>query len=340
MKISHINSKVKWETLLNQWPEANFLQSWNWGIFHKSLGKDVYYLSIDNKAKNVLCALVISEKAKRGNYLTIAGGPLMDWDEKNFKKSITLLLTELNEIAKKEQAVFVRIRPQEIQTQKLMRAVEEIGFKKSPMHLTADLTLQLDLSKKEEDLLSKMRKNTRYDIRKADKLGIKIKLSKNPDEIKEFYEYQLELADRQSFVPFSFEFLKKQFVSFLADDQVLLVHSYLDNKLLASAFVIFYRNEAVYHYGISTEDNFRLPGSYACQWAAIKEAKKRGIKYYNFWGVAPKDKLNHRFAGVGIFKRGFGGEEIQYLPAYDYAFSKIYFFVKEFEFLRKKLRGL
>jgi lipid II:glycine glycyltransferase (peptidoglycan interpeptide bridge formation enzyme) len=41
------------------------------------------------------------------------------------------------------------------------------------------------------------------------------------------------------------------------------------------------------------------------------------MKKYNFWGVAPIDSKDHRFSGISIFKRGFGGEDVQYLHAQD-----------------------
>ena len=141
-------------------------------------------------------------------------------------------------------------------------------------------------------------------------------------------------------MPFSLEFLEQQFLAFTKNNQVALIHSYLGEQPLATAFIIFYRSEAVYHYGISTEANAKLPGSYACQWAAIKDAKRRGQEIYNFWGVAPADQSKHRFAGVGLFKRGFGGSEVAYLPAQDYPISILYWLSRAFELVRKKMRGL
>jgi len=208
------------------------------------------------------------------------------------------------------------------------------------MHLTAGLTIQIDLSKSEEEILAAMRKNTRYEIRKAKKLEINTRISANSGEIKEFYEHQLTLAKKHDFIPFSYDFLLTQFRNMLVDEQVCLIHAYNKEDLLASAFIIFYNNEAVYHYGISTPANNRMPGSYACQWEAILEAKRRHCSRYNMWGIAPKEQTNHRFAGVSIFKRGFGGQEVAYLPAMDLATSPLYPVVKTFETFRKIKRKL
>ena len=343
--IEKINDLELWEQYLNQFPEANFLQSSAWKTFQEKMKKKVWALRLfeakrkENKSSLAL-ALVVGESAKRANYLTLAGGPLLDWQNDNRQLIVQSLLNYLKDLAEKEKISFLRLRPQALSTPELLDFFSELGFRQSPMHLTADLTLQLDLTQVEEALLTQMRKNTRYEVRRAQKIGIFTRLSRNPAEIQDFYEAQVALAKRQNFVPFSYQFLHQQFLAFLKNDQVALIHSYLKDQLLASAFVIFYRHEAVYHYGVSTLANAKLPGSYACQWAAIKEAKRRGLATYNFWGISPVSEAKHRFAGVSLFKRGFGGEEVDYLPAQDYQFSSDYFLVRTFELLRKKVRRL
>ena len=50
---------------------------------------------------------------------------------------------------------------------------------------------------------------------------------------------------------------------------------------------------------------------------AMRDARERGIKRYNFWGIVAEDDTKHRFYGVSVFKRGFGVDELKYLPAHD-----------------------
>lgn len=344
-----VDDKERWEKIIRTHSDANFLQSYNWGKFHTRLGKKVFYLVLSEgesteQSTPFGVALIVKETAKRGSYLTVAGGPIIEWENVRSSEYFRFFTQQASELAKKENCLFIRMRPQCMNSEAVRGMMTENHWVSSPMHLTADLTLQLDLTQDEESLLLQMRKNTRYEVRQAEKRGIVVRQSQNPEEIKLFYEHQLALAKRHNFVPFSYEFLYEQFLSFVEDDQVVLFHSFLPDgekeTLLASAFIIFYNGEAVYHYGISTPENDRQPGSYAAQWAAILEAKKRGCHFYNFWGIAPKEEINHRFAGVSIFKRGFGGEEVPYLPAHDLPVSWQYSVVKSFEKIRKKARNL
>lgn len=336
MQVEYCTNKESWEQAAERFHQANFLQSWQWGVFQESLGKKVIRLLVTENAEMGLAELVV-EAAKRGKYVAVSGGPLLHWQNDAFVKSFFSVLTAE---ARKEHAVFVRFRPQELESNISASVLQSIGARLAPMHLTADLTLQLDLAKSDDVLLAEMRKNTRYEVRKAEKLGITTRVSSDLAEIAPFYQEQLSVAKRHNFVPFSEQFFYKQFESFVTDGQAALIHSYLGEQLLASAFVIFYNGEAVYHYGVSTEENARLPGSYATQWRAIQEAKQRGCSRYNFWGIAPEGADNHRFAGVSLFKRGFGGMEVAYLPAHDISLSPQYWVIWFFEFIRKKMRRL
>lgn len=334
--VKEITDKTIWEEFLLTHPEANFLQSFNWGLFHKNLGKKIKRIGFYQGKSLVGVMLCIVEKAKRATYLTIPGGPLINWDNQNQVKAFREIIVK---IAHEEKCSFIRVRPQILENEKNNKIFEKLGFKKAPMHLHAELTRQLDLEKSEEKLLADMRKTTRYEIKQAIKLGIEIKDSLNIKDIERFYKLQKETAKRQKFVEFDKRFLEEQFEVFVKDGQVALYTAYLGKVKLAQAFIIFYGEEADYHYGASTLDGRIYPGAYLIQWEAIKEAKKRGLKRYNLWGVAPEGEINHRFWGVSVFKRGFGGQDIEYLHARDLIVSTLSYKVNWLiESTRKRIR--
>lgn len=329
-----ITSKSKWETFLKKHPEANFLQSWDFGEFHKNLGHNIFRVGFFTSGKLDGVVLITLEKAKRATYLTIPAGPILDW--KN-KKIVALFKKEIIKIAKENSAVFIRVRPQLEANEFSQELFKKLGFRSAPMHLHAELTNQLDITQPEDQLLANMRKATRYEIRKAEKVGVRVEESTNPQDIKKFYNLQLDTARRQGFVPFSLPFLQEQFKVFADSGNAILYSAYFEKKLLAQAFIIFYGQEAVYHYGASTPDGREYPGAYLIQWKAILEAKKRKMERYNFWGVASNP--NHRFANLSLFKRGFGGVDVAYLHAQDLIIHYPKYFINYvIEITRKKIR--
>lgn len=336
IKLVQIDKKILWEKFVASYKEANFLHSWNWGEFHQNLGKTIRRVGFFDGKKLSGVMLCIVEKAKRATYLTVPGGPLIDWRNKS---QIKLFGEILEKIAREEGCSFIRVRPQILENEKNSQLFERLGFKLAPMHLHAELTRQLDLSRSEDQLLSKMRKTTRHEIKKAIKLGINITSSVNVDDVDEFYKLQKETAKRQHFIEFDKRFLKEQFATFVKDNQVTLFTAYLGKKKLAQAFVIFYGTEANYHYGASTLDGRIYPGAYLIQWEAIKKAKRRKLKSYNLWGVAPEGEINHRFWGVSVFKRGFGGQDLEYLHARDLVVNPLAYKLNWLiEMARKKMR--
>jgi len=328
----------EWEDFIFLHEEANFLHSWHWGEFYENLNQKVQRSAFYKNKKLVGAMLSIVEEAKRGQYLIVPGGPIIDWQDPEI---VGEFVRELRKIAILNNCSFARVRPQLTDSRFSESLFKKLGFTKAAMHLHAELTSQLDITKTEEELLKQMRKTTRHEIKKAEKEKIKIVTSQDPKEMKNFYDLQLETANRQKFTPFAYEYLHEQFKVFAKNKKAILYKAYFKNKLLALAFIIFYGEEAVYHYGASTQEERDHPGAYLIQWRAILEAKKRGMKRYNFWGVAPLEKTNHRFYGLSIFKRGFGGEDVRYLHAQDFIINYPKYFINyAVETMRKFTRKL
>jgi len=319
-------------------PEANFLQSWYWGVFHEGLGHVVERKGFYQNDQLVGVLSAVIEPARRGRHVVVAGGPIIDWDNHAL---VQAWLAAIKDIAQSHNCLFVRVRPQLLDSVENRKLFKRLGFIKSPMHVTADLTSQLDVSKSDDELKRAMRKGARYELNRAHKLGIVVEASTDEQYLDEFYNLQMATAQRQKFVPFSKKFLTEQFRAFAAAGDVIMYRSTYEGKLLAMAFIIFYGSEAAYHYGASTDLARQFPGAYAIQWAAIAEARKRGCQRYNFWGVTEHGQTKHRFYGVSVFKRGFGGEDVSYLPARDLVVDKLrYPATYAFETARRKLRHL
>lgn len=326
-----ITDKKIWEKFLLASDQVTFLQSWNWGMFHENLGHKIFRIGIYQQQKLIGLILAIKICAKRGTYLEIPGGPILNWQKQTV---IDQVFNYLKSLAKKEKAVFIRIRPNIIITPKL-------NLVKAPMHLHAENTWVLDLNKTPEQLLAGMRKNTRYSIKKAEKLGVTVIESTAQKDIDKLYQLQLAVVSRQHFTPFSYQYLLTQFQAFVKDGQIKIFKAIYQEKILAISFIIFYGDEAVYHYSGSSDELRQIPASYALQWQAILTAKQLGFKRYNFWGIASNNNPRHRFAGVTLFKIGFGGRGINYFPAHDLIVNHwLYWPTYIFEALRKKLRRL
>src|SRR3972149_9919552 len=201
--------------------------------------------------------------------------------------------------------------------------------------MDAELTGVLDITPPEADILANMRKTTRYEIRHAQKLGVKIVRSSDPKDIIKFLDLYDQTAARHGFVKHLG--ISEEFSQFTAQNQAVLYFGSYQDKTVAAAFVLYFGEQAIYHHGASLRT--KVPVSTLIQWQAIGEAKNRGLKRYNFWGIAPPDKLKHPWQGITLFKKGFGGRPQQYLHAHDLPVSRLYILPRLVELARRQLKG-
>ena len=207
-----------------------------------------------------------------------------------------------------------------------------LGLRPAPIHaMDAEYTWVLRLDDSEEVLLANMRKTTRYLVRQAEKLGVKVVASQKIADFLELYE---QTAERQHFVPH--RGIAAEFTEFVKRGAAELLVATHAGKRIAAAVILYFGQEAIYHHGASIAS--KIPASYLLQWYAIKEAKKRGLTWYNFWGIAPEDKPNHPWQGITLFKKGFGGELRSFIHAHDLPVSPFYRIAATVETVRKRLK--
>jgi len=322
---------MDWNKVTEAFPEANFLQSPSYAKMNEILGAKVIEEDFSGKGR----ALMIVRNAKRGRYLEVPCGPLINWQD---KKLVNEVMNKIKVVAEKENCVFVRMRPQLFATKENLELLESLGLKKSPMHLAAEHTVIIDLKPSEEELLAGMRRQTRYDVRRANKLGIKILRDDSEEIFKEFHKVQAETAKRQGFIPPDFKTLLAERKAL---DSEIYIAETAEGEKIAYGLIVKDVREGDYYEAASTLLNRKMPGAHALLWQVIKDLKRAGYERFNLWGIAPAGQPNHRYAGVTTFKTGFGGEIVEYVPAHDMIISRVGY-LKDLvvETARKKRRHL
>ena len=342
MEIKEIQDKKGWEDFLSECDDKTFLQSWNWGDFNQAMGNKIWRFGIYDGNMLVGTALVLKVSARRGTFLLIQHGPSIKTKSRKLEV-LNVLLEGLKKLGKKERACFIRMNPLWENSQENQNIFKKLGFEKAQMHANAyEATWKLDISQPEEKLLSDMRKTTRYLIRSAQKdPDIEISKSSDVKDVALFNKLNKEVAKHQKFVPFPFNFVKNEFNAFLRDSQVLLFFGKYKGEIIASALVVFWSGVGFYHQAALSPKYHKIPVSYLLQWEAIKEAKAKGCKLYDFWGfVDPQKNPSHPWAGPTLFKMGFSGKLYEYVKTQDFPLTWRYWLTFLFEKLRRIKRNL
>jgi lipid II:glycine glycyltransferase (peptidoglycan interpeptide bridge formation enzyme) len=200
------------------------------------------------------------------------------------------------------------------------------ALRHSPVAVQPPDTTVLDLSKSEEEILAGMKNKWRYNVRLAVKKNVSVEShDASEEDFGRYFDifYSLfETTSKRDGVSFHD---KKYYTDLLkmsaADKNNPKVTLYLakhEDDYLAGIITLFCSGEAVYLYGASGNIKRNLMPAYLLQWTAIRDAKKYGCPYYDFYGMPPAADEKHPMHGLYLFKTGFGGKIIHRPGSYDY----------------------
>lgn len=305
---------LEWNNFLIK-NEGSFLQSWQWGEFQKSLLKKIWRFDYREKGNILTQAQIIKETFPLKNCLYLPFGPCFEKTLSIDKKKIIWesILEKIKKIAKEEDSIFLCVES--------FSSWEFFKNGRAFKRFQPQKTLIIDLSKNLEEIFRNFHPKTRYNIKLAEKKGVRVKILNFPSKEMEksqfyfdnFYKLLNETAKRNRFKPYPKEYYQKMFQIL----EGMLFSAIYEDKIIASNLVIYFGERVVYLHGGSDYQYRALMAPYLLQWTQINEAKKRGFKEYDFWGINEK-----KWPGITRFKKNFNGKEIKYPLGKDFVFKK------------------
>lgn len=217
---------------------------------------------------------------------------------------------KIEKLAQKYKPFQIQIQPIKIEP-----GLKKYGYKLkgSGGHVTK--TIQIDLTQSEKKILSEMKKDARYGIRKAE--GIVVKRI-NYQAIKQFHRAWKKSVGWRRYVP-SLKTLKNLQKAFGKNALFLAAvpsHiSYIDTSytnIIGGTVILLTNNRAYYYYAFTSKEGRERFAQYRLVWEAIKLAKKQGCKIFDFEGIYDKRFPIKSWKGFSHFKKSFGGKEVEY----------------------------
>ena len=334
-------NEAEWEDFLaqNNHFQVNFTQSYKWGLSFQRLKRVVSWRLLFKAGRPVAGYIAVIARGKFYNFVSVVGGPAIDWHDPQL---LAAFRDDIGSLGRQNACHFVTLCPHILDNIKLRQALAQAGFKKAPMGGSVEFAGVLDLSLSDEQLMANMSQSLRRKIRKTQKDDkIELRVSKDRRDAVLFAQLHRRHAETQNYVAYSEKRLICQFETYLEADQVLIYVATRGAEVLAMNMIFFYGCEASYLYGVSTPAGQGYSSAPLLHLAAIKEAKRRNLKFYNLWGITPLDQPRHRYFGVSQFKRGFGVIEHLYLPPQNLVLkSALYPFIWLMMTLRRRWRRL
>lgn len=288
-----------------------FLQSKQWQKLQDDLGEKSYY-----KEASDYQYLAIEKNTPFGKYLYLPYGPSYT-TEKGLKNAIK----DLHELAKNISAFFIRIEPQDTNSAKFLNKNTKFNglhIKKSK-NLNPAETWIIDLQGSDEDLKQKLPSRLLRYYKSREKNGLSIRTSKNPDDVKYLVNLQKNLAKKKKIGVFSEKYLQTQ----LKQDFATLYLVEYEKEIIAAGLVFDDENTRYNLQGAQNEELRRLHATGILTIQLILDAKEKGLKTFDCWGIAPENApKNHPWAGFTAFKKTFAGYEVDYCGDYDFILSR------------------
>jgi lipid II:glycine glycyltransferase (peptidoglycan interpeptide bridge formation enzyme) len=241
------------------------------------------------------------------------------------------LLDGLRAACRARRSIFLKIEPHAPDDVALRAAVVRHGALVSEYTVQPPRTIVVDLTPAEEDILAAMKQKARYNIRLAVRRGVTVRPG-TLDDLPTFYRLSEITGRRDGFGVHSLEYFRAAYELFGPECVLLLAE--VEGETLAGVMVFVHGPTAYYLFGASSDAHREKMPAYLLQWEAMRWARGRGCRRYDLWGIPDADEatLEANFTihgqesaglwGVYRFKRGFGGQVVRAVGAFDLAFNR------------------
>jgi lipid II:glycine glycyltransferase (peptidoglycan interpeptide bridge formation enzyme) len=204
--------------------------------------------------------------------------------------------------AREKRLLYLQVDPEDDDPVKY----KQLGFRKNKDQLLGTKTLLIDLREDETKILAGFKPETRYKLRKLEKLNF----TKKINDYDGFYQIL-----KQGYKEINVWCPGK-------DEYNALVESF-GEKVFCITFddtsgclILLNKGVAEYYYAAATSAGKANNLPYWTVWEAMREAKKRGAKIWDFNGLFDERYPDKRWKGFSFFKTRFNGTELEFAGTY------------------------
>jgi lipid II:glycine glycyltransferase (peptidoglycan interpeptide bridge formation enzyme) len=172
-----------------------------------------------------------------------------------------------------------------------------------------------------------MHHKTRYNIRYAQKKGVKVEEESSDLGFETFAKLYFETTKRQKYFGHDRRYHQIIWDNLKQEISHILI-AYFEGTPLAAYQLFKFKDTFYYVYGGTSDLHRNLMASNLLMWEAIRLGKRLGAKILDMWGSLPPDyKQSHSWAGFTRFKEGYGTEFRQFAESRDLVINKFQYFL-------------
>jgi len=319
-----ITNAEQWNAALAELPVAHVLQTWEWGAFKSRYGwQAARYLWLEGDQPRAAASVLTRRIGhRRPAVMYVPKGPALDYGDTVLVEQV---LARLEATARQERTFFVKIDPDvwtdTAEGKVVVETLRRRGWHASREQVQFRNTILLDLARSPDELLAAMKSKWRYNTRLAARKGVTVRRG-TPADLPLLYQMYAETAARDGFVIRPQDYYRDAWGAFVEAGLAQPLIAEVEGEAVAMVLIFHFAGQAWYMHGASRAIHREKMPNHLLQWEAMRWAREQGGEIYDMWGAPDVMDESDPLWGVYHFKRGFGGEFVRHIGAWDFPVSR------------------
>ncbi len=155
-----------------------------------------------------------------------------------------------------------------------------------------------------DELRAELRPQTRRNIATAERAGVRVVLSAEPEAVREYHRLHVELRKHKyRLLAQPWDFFDRIWKAFSPTDAIVTALATIGGRPVAGALYLVWHDTVYYKFGASQAEYLPRRPNDAIHWHAIQWARARGLRSLD-WGLSDLDQ-----PGLCRYKRGWASVE-------------------------------
>jgi lipid II:glycine glycyltransferase (peptidoglycan interpeptide bridge formation enzyme) len=314
-----------WQALLERSVAGDFLHDWEWAAVAAFDGQPQRRFVLEEDEGRIT-ALIAAQARPVGfgrSFWYVPHGPVLDYSDEAAGARLGAIVAGLREAGRMGRALAVRLEPRLPRDTSGSELLEASGLRRVSGHLQVSHTRIVPLTE-DEQMMAALDKDTRYSVRRAEREGVAVSVvgdAADMTSIDELYALAGLTQQRAGFPLRPIERFRLCWRALAGAGRAWILRAEHEGRLVASAMVIREGLQSFYFLAGSVREERgerKLFASHALQWALMRHARDAGAVHHDLWGISPPEAgADHPWAGVGLFKKGFGGDAVAWAGMWD-----------------------